>query len=88
MGGWKMWDEVRESLIGRDVYLETSFCMPFMPKEQFVEMIRDHGTEKVCFGTDWPWGDQLAGRKNLEELGWDDETLQSLLGGNAAKLLP
>ena len=57
-GGWKLWDEVREHLLGRRVLLETSFTSPFLPAEEFVSLIRDHGPENIAFGTDWPWMDQ------------------------------
>ena len=54
MGGWTLWDEVEELLIGRNVYLDTSFsidCLEgvqgLLNKERFTRMVRDHGADRI-----------------------------------------
>jgi hypothetical protein len=87
MGGWKMWDEVEQQLIGMDVTLETSFCQHHMPPGQLIRMIRRHGVDRVCFGTDWPWNDQQAEEDALREIGLDDAEVRKIMTVNAARLL-
>ena len=50
MGGWKMWDEVEEKLLGLPFYLDTAVVLnPIFPfkleNEQFVRMVRKHGAD-------------------------------------------
>lgn len=86
-GGFKMWDEVEEHLIGRNLYLDTSFTLSFLPAERFVRMARKHGIEKVLFGTDSPWADQGTEVGLLEATGLTDEELDVVFYDNAARLL-
>jgi hypothetical protein len=87
MGGWQMWDEVEEKLIGKNVILETSFCQQHMPPNQLIRMIRNHGVEKVCFGTDWPWNDQQAELEQLSAAGLDPAELRQVMMTNAARIV-
>ena len=87
MGGWKSWDEVNEHLIGRNVYLETSFSLAHMDPERVTSMITRHGPERVMLGSDWPWASQADEIRRLTELGLDDATTQAVLWKNAARLL-
>jgi predicted TIM-barrel fold metal-dependent hydrolase len=58
MGGWKMWDEAEQCLLGRDVRFETSFTLSYMPAHRAADLIRRHGHARVMFGSDWPWSRQ------------------------------
>jgi len=86
MGGWRMWDEVNRHLIGRNVYLETSFSLGELG-EQAKEMIRHHGHDRVLFGTDWPWQRQDETARLLRQLNLPGEQVKAILYGNAAALL-
>ena len=57
MGGFRLWDEVQEHLIGLPIWLDTSYSLGHLPDEQFLEMVRAHGVERILFGTDAPWAD-------------------------------
>ena len=57
LGGFGMWDEVEEMLIGEDVFLDLSHTFFWMPNEQIFRMIRMHGAHRILFGTDAPWQD-------------------------------
>lgn len=87
MGGWRAWEQVERVLIGRDVYLETSFSLRELGAERAAELIRRHGVEKVMFGTDWPWRDQAEEKKLLESLPLPKKQIRQLFYSNAAKLL-
>lgn len=86
LGGYTMWDEVIELLVGENVYFDTSSAIRFMDKKQAVEIIRTHGTDKVMFGTDYP---MWLHEKELElfyGLGLTEAENQKILYGNAARL--
>lgn len=58
-GGLRMWDEVEEKLVGRDVYFDTAYTFGenLIEDEQFLRMAKAHGFDKITFGTDGPWTD-------------------------------
>ncbi len=88
MGGYRMWDEVDEFLLGKDVYLDTSACFPVdLPDERFLRMIRAHGAEKILFATDSPFGDALKDIPRLLSMGLRDDELEMIFWGNARRLL-
>ena len=60
LGGFGMWDEVEETLIGENVFLDLSHTFFWMPNEQIFRMIRMHGANRILFGSDAPWQDPAA----------------------------
>lgn len=91
MGGWRCWDEVEEKIIGLPVYFDTAVCMSkdipvHLKKEQFVRMTRNHGVDKVMFGTDLPWYAQEVALNDIRNTGLADEELKLVLGENAMRL--
>jgi hypothetical protein len=88
MGGYRMWDEVEEHLLGKDIYFDTSACFPKdLPDERFLDLIRRHGAERILFATDSPFGDALADIPRLTQMGLTDRELELIFGGNATRLL-
>ena len=87
MGGWQMWDGVREHLAPRRIYVETSFAQPFMPQETFVDLVRAVGPEKICFGSDWPWKGQKQQLDALQKCGLSESELRQIQFKTAATLL-
>jgi len=91
MGGWNMWDEVEEKLVGRDVYFDTAFVfeeiVSHMEEEQFLRIVHNHGPEKILFATDSPWSDQGEYVRKIKEMDFPGEQKEMILGGNAARLL-
>jgi len=87
LGGWLVWDDVEKHVLGTDVYLETSFCLKFMGLDRCADLIRRHGTDRVLFGTDWPWSDQKEELALLGRLGLSKDEKKAILWSNAAKLL-
>ena len=49
-------------------------------------MIRNHGVDKVLFGTDSPWDDQKTALKDINATELTDEEKRLILGENARKL--
>jgi hypothetical protein len=87
MGGFRRWDEVREHICGRDVYLDTAYVPRHLPDDEFLALARAHGTDRVLFGTDGPWADAAAEIEYLSGMGFTSPELEAILGGNAERLL-
>ena len=86
-GGFRMWDEVDRHLIGRRLWLDTSYTLAHLPGEEFVRMARRHGVGRVMFGSDSPWADQAEEVRLLERTGLDEAELDAVFYDNAARWL-
>lgn len=87
MGGYANWDEVEEWLVGKKVWLDTSFCLGKMTDEQFVRIVKEHGADRILFATDSPWSGQGETLKHLKSLNLSRKELERMLHLNAEELL-
>ena len=87
LGGWRDWENARQHLIGRSVYIETSYSLHELPAATVRDMLRAHPADRLLFGTDSPWTDQSAELARWRALGLPADLLAAILGGNAARLL-
>ncbi len=86
-GGWKQWEEVYEYLTGENLYLDTAFTFDYIEEDIFYKILEKHGTDKVLFATDCPWGYQKKDVESLMNLGLTDEVKEKIFYKNAEKLL-
>ena len=86
LGAWEQWDEVREMLLGKPVYMEISFSVEYLG-QGLRDFIEGHPEGYVLFGSDSPWTGQKETLEAVRGLGLGDEVLEGLLGGNAMRLL-
>lgn len=87
MGGYLYWKEVEKQLVGRDIYFDTSYSLTDLGAQTMAKIIKEHGTNKIIFGTDSPWGEQAKEIQMLKALELSHEELQMVLSDNAQKLL-
>lgn len=87
MGGWSLWDEVYEYLAGENVWLDTAFIYDYMSKEQFMRVVKKHGSDKILFATDSPWSDMAKGINWIKGLSLPQSVEENILSGNAKRLL-
>lgn len=87
LGGWEAWDDVEKYLVKTPVYLDTAYTLSCIDKEQFVRIVKNHGSEKILFGTDSPWRHQGETVRQLLEVGLSDGELSDIFYKNAKKLL-
>lgn len=103
MGGWRNWDEVGEQLADTTVGLDTSYAMgriaadegnfyapeelEMMSAEQFVQLVRAFGAQRIYFGTDSPWRGQEKSIADIKRLPLTEGEKTAILGGNACRLL-
>ena len=87
MGGWEDWDAVEEHLIGRPIYLESSFGADYLTPERMRRMVLAHPQGYILFGSDSPWTDQQKSLENVRLLQLPCDVLQGILCDNARRLL-
>jgi predicted TIM-barrel fold metal-dependent hydrolase len=86
LGAWEMWEDVREILIGRPIYMELSFAVEYLG-EGIRDMLMAHPKEYILFGTDSPWTGQKATLDSIRGLGLPEDVESALLRDNALRLL-
>jgi predicted TIM-barrel fold metal-dependent hydrolase len=58
-----------------------------MGAELMVRFIKNHGSDKVLFGTDSPWTDMKDEVEAFRRLHLTDDEINAVMGGNAERLL-
>lgn len=54
LGGYLHWRWALEELVGRDVYLDTSSSLDFIPDDLLCAIFARHPRERILFGSDYP----------------------------------
>lgn len=88
-GGYKILDDAEEMLSGADVILETSWppSLKTLQPDRVRRLIRDHGAERIVFGSDWPMTSPAEEIRAIEALGLTDTETKRVLGGTLASVL-
>ena len=86
-GGFRLWQEVEELLLGKDIYLDTSFFFDYLPKEKIKSLILKHREDRLLFGTDFPLIDQNKDIDYLQGLGLPGELTERIFFLNSRELL-
>jgi len=85
LGGFKLWDEVMEKIIGEDFYLDLSYTIGFLDGSKIKDIIKNHGPDRIFFGTDFPLPNSKIQTKAFSGLGLDKDTQEKILYRNAIK---
>jgi uncharacterized protein len=88
MGGESLYEETERHLLGKEIYLDTSFVLRRMPLPTLARFFRRHSLDRFLFGTDSPWTDQGEDLRFLLSLPFLSEAAKGkIIGTNAARLL-
>jgi hypothetical protein len=87
LGGYQMWEEAKDYLLGKDIYIDTSSALDFLPSTEAVNIIKTHGADRVLFGSDFPIKDPAVEIRKLGALGLDLIDRVQILSKNGLKLL-
>lgn len=87
MGGWKMWEEAERYIIGTPIMIDICFSLHFADKATAARMVKNHGTDKVLFGSDWPWYSPKATFEHLVSLNLGKEATDMICADNAKRIL-
>lgn len=87
LGGYSEWEEAKEYLIGKNLYIDTSSSVRFMKPKEAKDIIRLHGVDKVLFGTDYPLSNHKFEIECLKKLRLTKEEYEKIYWKNAYNLL-
>ena len=88
MGGEDNYEATEDYVLGKPIYLDTSFVLRKMPVNTLERFIKGHSADRIIYGSDSPWNDQkgdLEYLSSLSFLGFEEK--RSILYENAAGLL-
>ncbi len=86
-GGYNAWEDSRKYLTDQNIYMDTSSSLFRLSPEEAAQMIRDHGPEKMLFGTDYPMWDHEEELSRFLALPLTEQERGLILGKNAKALL-
>jgi uncharacterized protein len=87
LGGYRVWQESRNLLVGTKVFFDTSSTLAFLKPDEACDIIRSHGADRVLFGTDYPMWTHQDELSRFMQLPLSDDEREKILWKNAAKLL-
>ena len=87
MGGSGESEDVLRHLAGRDIYLDTSMGFEYYSHEIFLQIAKQHGTDKLLFATDSPWSAAKTEIEHIKSLPLTDADKEKIFSGNAKRLL-
>jgi predicted TIM-barrel fold metal-dependent hydrolase len=88
-GGFRMLAEARKHLIGKNVYIDTSYPpgLCFEPQKRILDMILSHDPDRILFGTDTPYARQKEDSEYILRLAISSDLKEKILWQNGSKLL-
>ena len=87
LGAWQDWDRVERHLLGKPVYMDVSYTLPFLETAKVKEFLLSHPAEYLLFGTDTPWGNQEKDLRAFRGMDLGERRTKALFHENAARLL-
>ena len=88
LGGEEAYEETAVHLLGRNIYLDTSFVLRKMPGTFRERFLKEHPAERLVFASDSPWTDQGEELQFLLQLPFlADSDKEKICFSNAARLL-
>ncbi len=86
LGGYQNWDDAERLLVGKNLYFDTSSVLQVINHAQAVRIIKEHGTHKCLFGTDFPMHEPARVVEMFLSLGFSEEDNHRIFWENGAKL--
>ena len=86
-GGYNAWEQSRRYLVGRDLYFDTSSSLFKLTTQEALDMMHDHGVEKMLYGTDYPMWTHEEELGRFDALPLSEQERQMIFHDNGAKLL-
>lgn len=87
LGSFEMWDDVEKYLVGSQMLFDISYACSYIENDQFLRIIKNHGADKILYGSDSPWDSQSNPLKALEQLELTYEEFDMITHKNAMKIL-
>ena len=89
MGSFCMMKNPDEDLenLPENVFIDTAMSAELEEAGEFEEIIRRFGTNRVLYGSDFPYGTQKAAIERIKDSSFTDSEKEDMLWRNAAKIL-
>lgn len=87
LGASGQWDDVERFLVGEQVHFDASYVFDICSDDQIERIIRNHGPQRIVWGSDFPWQPQSQGLAGVRRLGLSEADKAAILGGNLMRLL-
>jgi uncharacterized protein len=87
LGGFRQWEDVKSTLMGTDIYLDTSASFGYISDEDARYILANHRPDRILFGTDFPFFNQKKDLDYLDKLGLAKDQKEMILCGNARDIL-
>ncbi len=87
MGGYSVWEEARKHLMGRQVWFDTSSCVPRMSAGDMGKLAKEHGIGKILFASDYPAVHHARAIADVENMGLSAAEQEMVFHRNAETLL-
>ena len=87
LGGYSRWDEARQYLVGKNLYLDTSSSLWKLGVNEAADIIKSHGVDKILFGSDYPVVPHSEEIERFLALPLTEDERDKILWRNAARLL-
>ncbi len=82
LGGYKMWDDVEEYLVGREIYFDLSYVFDHIELSRATKIMQSHGLNKILYGSDFPFARQEKDVDVVKSLDISQEDKDNILSGN------
>ncbi len=88
-GGMNYFDDVEKYLVGLEgeIYLDTAYLDGRIDKNQLERIIKNHGAERILFGSDFPWHKSTMEYDLIQSLDITEKQKKLILGENAMRIL-
>jgi len=88
LGGYLMWQDVEKYITGqKNVYLDTSFCFSRIPRPLAERIIKNHGCDRILFGSDMPWSSPENEKRLIASLDLTEKEKNKIFYENAKEIL-
>ncbi len=87
LGGFMAWDDVEKYLVGTNIYMDTSMTAGYIDPVQFRRIIKNHGSDKILFGSDIPWNSPIKILELINSSEFSKQELENIKWCNAAHIL-
>lgn len=83
-----MWDEVKDKLCGKNIWIDTSLAY-VEPHDKVLlrDILLSHDSDRILYGSDCPWCPPYDNVKFIESFGLTDELCEKIFEKNAKRLL-
>ncbi len=85
-GGFRLWKDVEEHLLGEDIYLDTAYFFGNVSDTEAKRLLLGHRADRLLFGTDFPLVDQAKDLQAVRGLGLASDLQEAILWKNASRL--